>query len=82
MASLMAISYTVEFCVSAVIIVNYCAQCELLVFYLREISLEIEEKTKSLTIIMKVFHLSFHCANREVKDESKVNFQRSATFVG
>jgi len=53
MASLMAISYTVEFCVSAVIIVNYCAQCELLVFYLREISLEIEEKTKSLTIIMK-----------------------------
>lgn len=53
MACLMAISYTVELCVSAVILVYYCAQCELLVFYLREISLEIEDKTKSLTIIMK-----------------------------
>ena len=55
MACLMTISNAVEFCVSAVIIVNYCAMCELLVFYLREISLEIEEKTKSLAIIMKVF---------------------------
>ncbi|KAK2566498.1 hypothetical protein P5673_009109 [Acropora cervicornis] len=56
MASLMAISYTVEFCVSAVIIVNYCAQCELLVFYLREISLEIEEKTKRVCNLVVYFN--------------------------
>lgn len=52
-ASLMVISYMVELCVTAVIIVNYCAQCELLIFYLREINLQMEEKTKDLAIIMK-----------------------------
>ncbi|XP_068685705.1 uncharacterized protein [Montipora foliosa] len=53
MASLMVISHMVELCVTAVTIVNYCAQCELLIFYLREINLQMEEKTKDLTIIMK-----------------------------
>ena len=56
MASLMVISYMVELCVTAVIIVNYCAQCELLIFYLREINLQMEEKTKDLAIIMKVLN--------------------------
>ena len=55
--SLMALGKIVELCVSVVTIVNYCAQCELLIFYLREISLRMEEKTKDLNIIMKVMRL-------------------------
>ena len=55
--SLMALGKIVELCVSVVTIVNYCAQCELLIFYLREISLRMEEKTKDLNIIMKVMGL-------------------------
>ena len=50
----MALGKVVEYCVSAVTIVNYCAQCELLIFYLREIGLRMEEKSKDLSIIMKV----------------------------
>ncbi|KAJ7330667.1 hypothetical protein OS493_022282 [Desmophyllum pertusum] len=51
--SLMVLGKIVELCVSVVTIVNYCAQCELLIFYLREIGLRMEEKTKDLNIIMK-----------------------------
>lgn len=54
-ACLMGLGEVVELCVSAVTIINYCAQCELLLFYLREIGLRMEEKTKDLNIIMKVF---------------------------
>ena len=50
----MVLGLIVELCVSVVTIVNYCAQCELLIFYLREIGLRMEEKTKDLSIIMKV----------------------------
>jgi len=50
----MVLGQIVELCVSVVTIVNYCAQCELLIFYLREIGLRMEEKTKDLSIIMKV----------------------------
>ena len=53
----MALGQIVELCVSVVTIVNYCAQCELLIFYLREIGLRMEEKTKDLSIIMKVIIL-------------------------
>ena len=53
-ACLMVLGQIVELCVSVVTIVNYCAQCELLIFYLREIGLRMEEKTKDLSIIMKV----------------------------
>ncbi|CAH3027483.1 unnamed protein product [Porites evermanni] len=49
----MVLGKLVEYCVSAVTIVNYCAQCELLIFYLREINIRMEEKTKDLSIIMK-----------------------------
>ena len=52
--SLMVLGKIVELCISVVTIVNYCAQCELLIFYLREIGLRMEEKTKDLNIIMKV----------------------------
>ena len=51
----MVLGDVVEMCVTVVTIVNYCAQCELLIFYLREIGLRMEEKTKDLSIIMKVF---------------------------
>ena len=50
----MVLGDVVEMCVTVVTIVNYCAQCELLIFYLREIGLRMEEKTKDLSIIMKV----------------------------
>ena len=50
----MVLGKVVEYCISAVTIVNYCAQCELLIFYLREINIRMEEKTKELSIIMKV----------------------------
>ena len=50
----MVLGKVVEYCISAVTIVNYCAQCELLIFYLREINIRMEEKTKDLGIIMKV----------------------------
>ena len=50
----MVLGKVVECCISAVTIVNYCAQCELLIFYLREINIRMEEKTKDLSIIMKV----------------------------
>ena len=50
----MVLGDVVETCVTVVTIVNYCAQCELLIFYLREIGLRMEEKTKDLSIIMKV----------------------------
>lgn len=49
----MVLGKVVEYCISAVTIVNYCAQCELLIFYLREINIRMEEKTKDLSIIMK-----------------------------
>ena len=57
----MVLGQIVELCVSIVIIVNYCAQCELLIFYLREIGLRMEEKTKDLSIIMKVIILVCFC---------------------
>ena len=57
----MVLGQIVELCVSVVIIVNYCAQCELLIFYLREIGLRMEEKTKDLSIIMKVIILVCFC---------------------
>lgn len=50
----MGLGRLVELCVSVVTIVNYCAQCELLIFYIREITLRMEEKTKDLDNIMKV----------------------------
>lgn len=50
----MGLGRLVELCVSVVTIVNYCAQCELLIFYIREITLRMEEKTKDLDSIMKV----------------------------
>lgn len=50
----MGLGRLVELCVSIVTIVNYCAQCELLIFYIREITLRMEEKTKDLDSIMKV----------------------------
>lgn len=53
-ACFMVLGHVVEICVTVVTIVNYCAQCELLIFYLREIGLRMEEKTKDLSIIMKV----------------------------
>lgn len=49
----MGLGRLVELCVSVVTIVNYCAQCELLIFYIREITLRMEEKTKDLDSIMK-----------------------------
>lgn len=55
----MVLGQIVELCVSVVTIVNYCAQCELLIFYLREIGLRMEEKTKDLSIIMKVILFVF-----------------------
>lgn len=55
----MVLGQIVELCVSVVTIVNYCAQCELLIFYLREIGLRMEEKSKDLNIIMKVIILLF-----------------------
>ena len=57
----MVLGQIVELCVSVVTIVNYCAQCELLIFYLREIGLRMEEKTKDLNIIMKVIILFCFC---------------------
>ena len=54
----MLLGKLVELCVSVVTVVNYCAQCELLIFYLREINLRMEEKTKDLSIIMKVIIIS------------------------
>ena len=59
--SLMVMGKIVELCVSVVTIVNYCAQCELLIFYLREIGLRMEEKTKDLNIIMKVMTMTNVC---------------------
>ena len=59
----MALGQIVELCVSVVTIVNYCAQCELLIFYLREIGLRMEEKTKDLSIIMKVIILDICFCN-------------------
>ena len=56
----MVLGKVVEYCISAVTIVNYCAQCELLIFYLREINIRMEEKTKDLSIIMKVFSVRKH----------------------
>lgn len=53
-AVVMGLGRLVELCVSVVTIVNYCAQCELLIFYIREITLRMEEKTKDLDSIMKV----------------------------
>ena len=53
-ACLMVLGKVVEFCVSIVTLLNYCAQCELLVFFLREIGIRMEEKTTDLNIIMKV----------------------------
>ncbi|XP_031558212.1 uncharacterized protein LOC116294704 [Actinia tenebrosa] len=41
-------------CVSFVVILNYCAQCQLLIFYLRDIALRMEEKTAELGHTMKV----------------------------
>nr|XP_058965637.1 uncharacterized protein LOC131792275 [Pocillopora verrucosa] len=52
-AVVMGLGRLVELCVSVVTIVNYCAQCELLIFYIREITLRMEEKTKDLDSIMK-----------------------------
>lgn len=52
-ACLMVLGKVVEFCVSIVTLLNYCAQCELLVFFLREIGIRMEEKTTDLNIIMK-----------------------------
>jgi len=57
----MVLGQIVELCVSVVTIVNYCAQCELLIFYLREIGLRMEEKTKDLSIIMKVIIIILVC---------------------
>ena len=50
----MGLGKLLESCITGVIVVNYCAQSELLIFYLREISLRMEEKTGDLNIIMKV----------------------------
>lgn len=52
-AIVMGLGRLVQLCVSIVTIVNYCAQCELLIFYIREITLRMEEKTKDLDNIMK-----------------------------
>ena len=57
----MVLGQIVELCVSVVTIMNYCAQCELLIFYLREIGLRMEEKTKDLGVIMKVITLVCFC---------------------
>ena len=50
----MVLGKLVASCITLVIIMNYCAQCQLLIYYLSEISLRMEEKTTELNLIMKV----------------------------
>ena len=52
--SLIVLGFFVEAFVSIVTLMSYCAQCELLTFYLREICQRMEEKTKDLSALMKV----------------------------
>ncbi|XP_027059635.1 uncharacterized protein LOC113686239 [Pocillopora damicornis] len=51
--SLIVLGFFVEAFVSIVTLMSYCAQCELLTFYLREICQRMEEKTKDLSALMK-----------------------------
>lgn len=52
--SFIVLGFFVEAFVSIVTLMSYCAQCELLTFYLHEICQRMEEKTKDLSALMKV----------------------------
>lgn len=52
--SFMILGVFVEAFVTAVTLMSFCAQCELLTFYLYEICQKMEEKTKDLSALMKV----------------------------
>ncbi|CAH3146474.1 unnamed protein product [Pocillopora meandrina] len=51
--SFIVLGFFVEAFVSIVTLMSYCAQCELLTFYLHEICQRMEEKTKDLSALMK-----------------------------
>ena len=57
-ASLMVLGRLVENCVSIAIVLNYGTQCQLLIYYLKDITLRLEEKTADLNLVMKVKHPS------------------------
>lgn len=59
----MMLGRLVENCISVVIVLNFGAQCQLLIYYLKDITLGLEEKTANLNQVMKV-----RCNSSEIKD--------------
>ncbi|EDO40955.1 predicted protein [Nematostella vectensis] len=63
-ASMMVLGDLVANCVTFVIMLNYCAQCQLLIYFLRDIALRMEEKTAELGHLMKdLWEVKKHLTN-------------------
>ncbi len=55
--SLQAISLVISFSVYLAVVINFATQCEMIIFYVQEIRLRLEEKSITLKEAMQVTHI-------------------------